>query len=413
MSDWDIPEAFRHVDLTDPTTWHYASIFDWFAMRDEIMKKGPSEKEREVLPRILIRANKKLDAEEKRDRGRKPGPYLSGRQEARLGVLVSDLMNKSHVAPQSISPWERKFIVASEWVESVRNNFRDQTPTAAAIRVLCEMAANNESDLQSLRADRQRRMTDSIASTSGRGLPGGRIAYLPGPIELLQIYRLAALFVTHLKEAVQNAHELKLKADKFGCAYPCTECGEKFDDVTGARACCGSERVMQKYGQLHPVVVPGSLRHREHLRAFVHFLWQFEYPTARTLDEFVDWPEWKQIRSTSAANFSRAMLAFLFAAKPESIRRKLTRGELEAEYAKHHIPDELRYYPDKIAFGRVHAEMSPCRWYERSGMSRDGQSVNPPNKRMGVYQWSSTLSYRSPLFQLFAVPARKGRGGDD
>ncbi|HOX27239.1 MAG TPA: hypothetical protein PLL30_16090 [Candidatus Krumholzibacteria bacterium] len=396
-----IPEMFRLVDLSDPRTWNLVPISEWFHCRDRLQKLLPrgdeAKAQQEKRDAAIEKARKEFERLERRDK-RDPELPWSGRQESRFyGLLAKYLPNDEYFLAQDFE-WDIRFLNSTTWVDRIREYFDEKDPRNDIIRVLLEMLVANEPELEQARTQRRERMLRAVSTMSGKGFPGGKNPFVPDPIELLQLYRLACLVVIRLKEPISIGQDLGLSLDEYGTAHPCPKCGEKFHHASFAEDCCGVKYPEERREQHFNAMVVGDQRHRSNVHALLRLLWQFGYDTPRTPEDVIAWRDWRFIPCRSTASFARDLLGYLFCASAETIRRKISRGELQREYERYSIDDELRDFPDRNRIGGW-VELRSKGWYRNQVT---GRAPGPfEGKRIGIAQWYSSISYASPVIKQF------------
>lgn len=87
----------------------------------------------------------------------------------------------------------------------------------------------------------------------------------------------------------------------------------------------------------------------------------------------MEWPEWDSLESTQLFEFARKFIAFLFAAEPDTIRRKMTKQLLSDSYDHHGVAEEFRFYLDRSEPGPPFM-LAPREWF----LHLDNDGAPPP-----------------------------------
>lgn len=408
MKSWNIPETFRLVDLSDYTTWHYASIQDWFAMRNNIVGKTLSSKEQNKVNRAL----KKAISEFKRGKGSAFDIKLihhSGRYVAEIQKLFRNHLNADSYVWRNCSAWELEFLRASQWIQYAQEHYYNDDKTGITIRTLLEMCSQKDLQLHEYKTEERKLKKGSVSSTAGIGLPGGKNAYLPDSIELMQLYRLACLVAIELKPKITNAQNLKLKTDKYGSAFPCRKCRIKYDYAIFAEMCCHTEYSKEKRDQYFNSIPVGSAGLRKHLCALLDLLWKLGYDTPTSLEDLLKWSGWETISKIAEGEFAHNLLGCIFKSSPETVRRKLAHSDLKRKYKKYGIPSRLWDFKNKSTFGK-HAELRPPHWYNDE-ISDSNSSALLKGKRIIVLKWPYGFSNKYDLARFIIPESKKSLDG--
>lgn len=404
-----IPREFRLIDLTDPSTWHMATIQQWIALRDELRCQLGLDKDPTVRKREIADATSRAIAEFNRREGRKgrgsAWPW-TGRQTALYAKLVAREMPEMTALDADDVEWAVEFLKSAEWLDRLVEAYKADNIQRGVVRALVERLYAIEPEIAGVRSEFRDRARASVSTSCGAGLPAGKNAYIPEPIELLQLKRLACLVTESLRDGISIAQDLQLSLDRYGAAYPCRRCRRKYERPDMAEACCSMQYAGDKRDDYYRAIVVGSSSHRRNLRFLLRLLWQFGYDTPIDLDDLVAWPTWSSITTSSTATFAEKLLGHLFSAKPETIRRRLARRELSIEYREFNIDPDLRDFQNRRLVS-IGAELRPKGWY-RVG---PGQGVPGPHegKRIFIAKWGGGVTYRSRAIERY-FPRRREPG---
>ena len=388
MTYEELHQFFRLVDLKDRSTWKNAPIQCWIDLRKILLDRIPDEKEKNKLLRAAKAAHRKAIAELKREekaRGHHLGRFLSGRQESRYNSLLRKHISTRVVFPFSLSKWDKEFLQKSSWVNEILEIKRPESSVEENLILLFNWLKVSDLVRQELLEYNKCIASAGISHQSGVGLPRGKHGFLPDSIELLQLYRLAYLFLQRLREGFSLSDKHNLLIDNYMSAFPCPACKEKFYFAAYAEQCCGDKYPEQYQNDYYCAIPIGSPDHRLHLNSFYFLLWRHEYDTptdpAIAFTEF----EWSEVMNTSIGKISNKFLGFVFSSNSESVRRRLTLDKLDHEYERYGIRQKDRDYLGKERLGR-HSELRAKEWYKGKWFHRSsGICVG---KRMAINKWS-------------------------
>jgi predicted RNA-binding Zn-ribbon protein involved in translation (DUF1610 family) len=235
---------------------------------------------------------------------------------------------------------------------------------------------SGEADLAARReADRLKRES-SVALSSEERMEHNYNPFLPHPLELVRIYDRAVLVAGEMKRRLHRAEELGIVPDKYGAAYPCPECGEKYFTGTDALK-CHSRLTREAERQYMEVLYVGSDDHRDLMQGMIEALWKSGYPTAVLDEEAMAWEEWPRLLNLPTHELARELVGRLLSASPDTVRRKIQRAELDRWYRTCRVALAWRRYCDR-------SEAPPPRLLLRPGWYRDlGRDRGPKPEYLG------------------------------
>lgn len=393
------PETFELVDLDDPSTFHNVTIQEWMKLRAELRARIPDEKQQRRLQSQISAAHKRAHSTlrgEERARGRRLGTYLSGRQLARYRQLLRQELSARISLSGLLSTWEKRFYEASGWLDEIRLARPSDGPMARHAKMLLRWC--QESDrVRALHLGEYRgRSSASTSIYAGGGMPAGKNGFLPEPIELLPVFRLAYLMVLQLRAGAEYAQKFDLKIDRYGAAFPCRKCGELFFYLEDANSCCKPGYPTDVCWKMARAIPQGSRLHLRHLERFYRLLWRFGYDTPTAPHEALKWDLWPGILSTSRSAFVRAFLGLVFCASPETVRRRLAHDSLLKAYERFRIQPSFRDFLGRNRLGGT-AIMRPRGWY-----LNEDRPIRPDRGR----QLALSRFLPPEEYEGFAVPLR-------
>lgn len=366
----DIPHAFRFVTLSNRNTWENSTLEEWVCKRQELLKKrehsGDLRAHWVEYIRAYSEANKRVKEEDKEAGRRHRGP-LSGRQRARIEEILKDEFFTGRTIPVGFNDWEREFLLVSDWLDEFLNGEPCSNPWLANKLFWWLLDTEASTGLTKMRRECLARRQESVAPTAdpGRRMPRKKNPFLPHPLELIWIHRCSVQRLSELKRIIETATKFGIEPDDYEAEYPCPICNRKYDAIRNARKCCQERlseednHLLQKYAQLFGLGGPG---HQSFLSDFLAMIWAAGYETIVTVEDIMDWSEWSSFEDTQLFEFVHKFVGFLFAAEPDTIRRKMTKKQLTDFYEHFGVAEGFRFYLDRSLPGAPFM-LSPREWF--------------------------------------------------
>lgn len=358
-----IPEAFVQVSLGDQWTWHRATMREWLDQRRVLWEKRRTLCERWDIQKInadaMIYAHNTL--------GREMGIYDGsphpppGDDIAKRGAeLKAEYIRREYAGYEPLTEWEQQFLDASEWLDSLMEDYRRAGNRSASGTILSWLVAvESEQDLANKRAQQRVRNRDAVNQCASRRLKSKKNPFFPRPLELVQIAMAAEIVVANA------ARELSVFCS-YGDPVPGTESVHEFRVREFMRSASWKRR-------------PG---------AFVDNLRRLGYETVHNEFECHEWPGWHTFLLEAQTKFeagelieprptSRALLAWLFDVDVLTIRKYVSRGMLTRAYAKAGLNLEYRIFVEK-------KQTIDCANVYRSGWASRVSSGRPESVDTGM-----------------------------